>query len=66
MTTEMAYPGWASRKDVTMARPYPKEFRDDVVRVARNRGDSATIKQFVADFGDAPDDAVEVVTPGRY
>jgi hypothetical protein len=26
-----------SWKDVTMARPYPREFRDDVVRVARNR-----------------------------
>ena len=32
--------GW---KDVTMARPYPKEFRDDVVRVARNREDGVTI-----------------------
>ncbi|VCT88391.1 hypothetical protein MHAS_00071 [Mycolicibacterium hassiacum DSM 44199] len=25
-----------------MARPYPREFRDDVVRVARNREDGVT------------------------
>ncbi len=31
-------------------RPYPKEFRDDVVAVAR-RGD-APIKQVAADFAD--------------
>ncbi|MFF1530015.1 transposase [Cellulomonas sp. NPDC058312] len=33
----------------TVPRPYPKEFRDDVVAVAR-RGD-APIKQIAADFG---------------
>ncbi len=32
-----------------MPRPYPKEFREDVVAVAR-RGD-APIKQIAADFG---------------
>jgi len=32
-------------------RPYPKEFRDDVVRVARNREDGVTIEQIAADFG---------------
>lgn len=32
-----------------MPRPYPKEFRDDVVAVAR-RGD-APVKQVAADFG---------------
>lgn len=32
-----------------MARPYPKEFRDDVVRVAR-QGD-APLTQIAADFG---------------
>jgi transposase len=26
-------------------RPYPQEFRDDVVRVARNRDDGVTIEQ---------------------
>lgn len=34
-----------------MPKPYPKEFRDDVVRVARNRDDSTTIKQIAEDFG---------------
>src|SRR5436190_21347804 len=37
-----------------MARPYPKEFRDDVVRVARNRDDGVTIEQIAADFGVHP------------
>ena len=40
--------GW---KDVAVPRPYPKEFRDDVVRVARNREDGVTIEQIAADFG---------------
>lgn len=34
-----------------MARPYPREFRDDVVRVARNREDGVTIEHVAADFG---------------
>ncbi len=34
-----------------MPKPYPKEFREDVVRVARNRDDSTTIKQIAEDFG---------------
>jgi transposase len=50
----MACPGWAGWKDVTMARPYPREFRDDVVRVARNRDDGMTIEQIAADFGVHP------------
>ena len=37
-----------------MPRPYPKEFRDDVVRVARNREDGVTIEQIAADFGVHP------------
>src|SRR4029079_1401141 len=37
-----------------MARPYPKEFRDDVVRVARNREGGVTIEQIAADFGVHP------------
>jgi transposase-like protein len=32
-------------------KPHPKEFRDDVVRVARNREPGQTIKQIAADFG---------------
>jgi transposase len=35
-------------------RPYPQEFRDDVVRVARNREDGVTIEQIAADFGVHP------------
>lgn len=37
-----------------MARPYPRLFRDDVVRVARNRDDGVTIEQIAADFGVHP------------
>ena len=32
-------------------KPYPKEFREDVVNVARNREQGQTIKQIAADFG---------------
>jgi len=35
-------------------RPYPQEFRDDVVRVARNREEGVTIEQIAADFGVHP------------
>lgn len=34
-----------------MPKPFPKEFRDDVVNVARNREPGQTIKQIAADFG---------------
>jgi transposase len=32
-------------------RPHPREFRDDVVRVARSREPGQTLKQVAADFG---------------
>jgi transposase len=32
-------------------KPFPKEFRDDVVRVARDREPGQTIKQVATDFG---------------
>jgi transposase len=35
-------------------RPYPREFRDDVVRVARNRDDGVTLEQVATDFGVQP------------
>ncbi|WP_341855277.1 IS3 family transposase [Brachybacterium sp. GPGPB12] len=35
----------------TMPAPYPQEFRDDVVRVARSREDGVTIAQIAKDFG---------------
>ena len=34
-----------------MPKPYPQEFRDDVVRVARNREPGQHLKQIAADFG---------------
>ena len=33
---------------------YPKEFREDVVRVARNREPGVTLEQIAADFGVHP------------
>jgi len=32
-------------------KPYPKEFRDDVVSVARRREAGVTVKQIAQDFG---------------
>jgi transposase len=34
-----------------MPRPYPKEFRDDVVAVARRRLPGTSLKQIATDFG---------------
>ena len=34
-----------------MPKPYPIEFRQDVVRVARNREPGVTLEQIAADFG---------------
>ena len=34
-----------------MPGPYPKEFRDDVVRVARDRRTGEKIAQIAKDFG---------------
>ncbi|WP_414689908.1 transposase [Nocardioides sp.] len=34
-----------------MPKPYPREFREDVVRVARNREPGTMLKQIAADFG---------------
>ena len=34
-----------------MPKPYPKEFRDDVVAVARRREAGVTVKQIATDFG---------------
>jgi transposase len=35
-------------------KPYPREFRDDVVRVARDRDDDVTLEQIAEDFGIHP------------
>ena len=34
-----------------MPKPYPREFREDVVRVARNRESGQLLKDLAADFG---------------
>ncbi|WP_083885498.1 transposase [Nocardia thailandica] len=57
-----------------MPKPYPREFRDDVVRVARNRDAGVTLEQIAADFGIHPmtlskwmrqTDVDDGVKPGR-
>jgi len=35
-------------------KPFPREFRDDVVRVARQRDPGVTLEQIAADFGIHP------------
>jgi transposase len=47
-------PERAAWKDVEVPKPYPKEFRDDVVRVARNRPEGTTLEVVAADFGIHP------------
>ncbi|GAB3470693.1 transposase [Actinophytocola sediminis] len=37
-----------------MPKPYPQEFRDDVVRVARDREPGVTVEQVAKDFGVHP------------
>ena len=37
-----------------MSKPYPREFRDDVVRVALSRGPGVTVEQIAKDFGVHP------------
>lgn len=34
-----------------MPKPYPREFRDDIVRLAQNRDENTTISQIASDFG---------------
>ncbi|MFI6761197.1 transposase [Micromonospora sp. NPDC050417] len=43
--------GW---KDVAAPKPCPREFRDDVVRVARDRDPGVTVEQIARDFGVHP------------
>ena len=35
----------------TVPKPFPREFREDVVRVARNREPGQSLKQIAVDFG---------------
>jgi transposase len=43
-----------SWKDVAVPKPYPREFRDDVVRVALDRAPGVTVEQIAEDFGVHP------------
>ena len=43
-----------SWEDVAVPKPYPQEFRDDVVRVAREREPGVTVEQIAKDFGVHP------------
>jgi transposase len=47
-------PSGRAWKDVDVPKPYPREFRDDVVRVARTRDPGVTLEQIAADFGVHP------------
>ena len=48
-----------------MPKPYPSEFREDVVRVARAREAGVTLEQIAADFGVHPMTLHKVVAPRR-
>jgi transposase len=54
VTSELACPVRAGWNDVIVPRPYPREFREDVVRVARSRDDGVAIEQIATDFGVHP------------
>jgi transposase-like protein len=41
-------------EDVVVPKPYPQEFRDDVVRVARDREPGVTVEQIAKGFGVHP------------
>jgi transposase-like protein len=41
-------------KDVIVPKPYPRDLRDDVVRVARSREPGVTVEQIATDFGVHP------------
>jgi transposase-like protein len=43
-----------SWEDVAVPKPYPREFRDDVVRVARDREPGVTVEQIAKGFGVHP------------
>ena len=45
--------GQAWKGDI-LPRPFPQEFRDDVVKVARARPDGVTLERIATDFGIHP------------
>lgn len=48
-----------------MPKPYPQEFRADVVRVARQREAGVTIKEVAKDFGISESCLTNWMGPGR-
>ncbi|GAA2063411.1 hypothetical protein GCM10009801_07250 [Streptomyces albiaxialis] len=48
-----------------MPKPYPEEFRQDVVRVARNRGPGVTLEQVAIESHPGPE-ARLVMSLGRF
>ena len=44
-------PEGAAGRMCIVPRPFPREFREDVIRVARNREPGVRIKDVAADFG---------------
>ena len=70
----MACPNRASWGDVSVPRPFPKEFHENVVRVASDGGPGVTLEQIAHDFGIHPmtlskwirqSDIDDGVRPGR-
>ena len=73
-TSDSVCPGGRVRKHAIAPKPYPSEFRADVVRVTGNREPGMTIGQIAKDFGVHPmtlherllrADIEEVATPGQ-
>lgn len=54
VTSDLACPAGRPGRMATVPKPYPDEFRDDVVRVARGREPGVTIEQVAKDFGVHP------------
>ncbi|MGW5786609.1 hypothetical protein ACWEWK_21745, partial [Streptomyces sp. NPDC003757] len=44
----------AGRHSETISKPYPKEFREDDVKVARTREPGVALEQMATDFGVHP------------
>jgi transposase-like protein len=47
-------PARAAREGDTTPKPYPPEFRDDVVKVAQRRPEGTTLEEIANDFGIHP------------
>ena len=65
MTDDLWCRGVSRERMFIMPKAYPKEFRDDVVRVAQQREEGVTVKQVAKDFGDLGVVSDELDDPGR-